>query len=335
MSKEVQHRIDALFEKAAITRTYVMPKEPADRQAMIRRVAAGTVISPLTGLFVDTVTWDSLQYHERIARLLRTICQRHPDWILCGPSAAGAHNFSNNLYLHRKIHVVTRMQAHSGIHGAVYSHYIPEPIRSVTIDGMRVTDSMRTMLDCARVLDFENAMIICSAALRAEQIPNSQLQEYVEGHPRIKGIIRARYVAEKAEPLCENGGEVAALCAFHETHFKKPEHQKKFASPLDGHEIRPDYVWTRDDGTLIAGELDGLQKYTDLRMTRGLSQAEILMREKDRESELNMLGIDVVRFQMQHVRNKEALQQRLNAARVPHELNPSRSPFARFQCKAY
>ena len=108
-----------------------------------------------------------------------------------------------------------------------------------------------------------------------------------------------------------------------------------FTSPLDGREIRGDFCWERDDGSLVVGELDGRRKYTDPAMTNGAEISEVIMREKDRESELNMLQIPVVRYQMEHVRKREPLRQRLEASRIPHDSNVWRSPFAGFRCVAY
>ena len=117
--------------------------------------------------------------------------------------------------------------------------------------------------------------------------------------------------------------------------ISSPQTQVTFTSPLDGREIRGDFCWERDDGSLVVGELDGRRKYTDPAMTNGAEISEVIMREKDRESELNMLQIPVVRFQMEHVRKREPLRQRLEASRIPHDSNVWRSPFAGFRCVAY
>lgn len=62
---------------------------------------------------------------------------------------------------------------------------------------------------------------------------------------------------------------------------------------------------------------------------------DVIVNEKDRESELNMLRISVVRFQMKHVWAKEPLKERLEAAQVPHDPDTWRSPFKGFRCVAY
>ena len=70
-------------------------------------------------------------------------------------------------------------------------------------------------------------------------------------------------------------------------------------------------------------------------MTVDGDTVDVILREKDRESELNMLKINVVRFQMEHVRSREPLWLRLDADRVPCHLCAYASPFAGFRSTAY
>ena len=223
----------------------------------------------------------------------------------------------------------------AGRHGFVIAHFYKDPPPTKVVDGMQVTAEIQTMADCARMLDFENAMIVCCTGLRKGNLTKTQLQEFVGNKRKIGGIIRARYVAEHAEPACENGGEVAALAAMLELGFAQPQAQVTYVSPLDGRNIRADFSWERDDGSIVVGELDGRQKYVDPSMTVGGDTVDVILREKDRESELNMLKINVVRFQMEHVRSREPLRRRLDAARVPRDLCAYASPFAGFRSTAY
>ena len=70
-------------------------------------------------------------------------------------------------------------------------------------------------------------------------------------------------------------------------------------------------------------------------MMHGGDACDVILNEKDRESELNMLRISVVRFQMKHVWAKEPLKERLEVAQVPHDPEAWRSPFKGFRCVAY
>ena len=46
---------------------------------------------------------------------------------------------------------------------------------------------------------------------------------------------------------------------------------------------RVDFLWERDDGTLIAGEFDGVQKYVDPLMTAGRTIRQVVDDERDRQ----------------------------------------------------
>lgn len=290
---------------------------------------------PYRGMYIAAARWGSLSYSQRIIWSLRTVCHIRPDWVLCGPSAAGALGFTTAIKLQRYVHIAVPKRSQAGRHGFVIAHFYKDMPATKTVDGMCVTAEMDTMLDCGRMLDFEHAMVVCCAGLRLTGLQKRRLQDYTGSRKRLGGLPRARYVAERADPACENGGEATALAAILEVGALQPRTQATFTSPLDGGDIRVDFLWKRDDGSVIVGELDGRQKYVDPSMTGQGDSIDVILREKDRETELNMLRIGVVRFQMEHVRDRRQLRQRLHAAGVPFDPVPRRSPFGGFLCRAY
>ncbi|WP_244609294.1 hypothetical protein [Bifidobacterium moukalabense] len=332
---KAQRRLDAMLHQAHARRRLAVPDQPRDRRAFQRRMRTGVIIMPKKGCYISAQQWNALSYANRIIWTLRTVCHQHPDWVLCGPSAAGAYGYSTTLQLQRYVHIAVTERSKAGRHGFVIAHFYKDPPPTKVVDGMRVTGEIQTMADCARMLDFEHAMIVCCTGLRKGNLTKEKLQEFVDNKRKIGGIIRARYVAERVEPACENGGEVAAFAAMLELGFAQPQVQVTYVSPLDERDIRPDFSWKRDDGSIVVGELDGRQKYVDPSMTVDGDTIGVILREKDRESELNMLKIDVVRFQMEHVRAREPLRQRLDAARVPRNPFACVSPFAGFRSTAY
>lgn len=335
MQTKTQQRLNALLQWFYARRCLASPTAPKDRRALQRRVRSGSVVMPYKGHYIGVEEWNKLSYAERIIWSLRSVCRRYQGIVLCGPSAAAVHGFTTSLKTQRYVHIAVSKRSQAGRHGFIFAHYYKDPPPTCEIDGMLVTDAMQTMMDCGRTLDFVNAFEICSMGLRKCGFANKALQGFVGRKRRLWGIIRARFVAECADPLCENGGEAVAVATIIELGYKQPQTQVTFTSPLDGREIRGDFCWERDDGSLVVGELDGRRKYTDPAMTNGAEISEVIMREKDRESELNMLQILVVRFQMEHVRKREPLRQRLEASRIPHDSNVWRSPFAGFRCVAY
>lgn len=222
-----------MLRQAYAHRRLAVPEQPKDRRACQRRVHTGMIIMPKKGYYISAQQWNALSYADRIKWTLRTVCHEHPDWVLCGPSAAGAYGYSTTLQLQRYVHIAVTERSKAGRHGFVIAHFYKDPPPTKVVDGMQVTAEIQTMADCARMLDFENAMIVCCTGLRKGNLTKTQLQEFVGNKRKIGGIIRARYVAEHAEPACENGGEVAALAAMLELGFAQPQAQVTYVSPLD------------------------------------------------------------------------------------------------------
>lgn len=324
-----------MFRECHKRRQLAHPTDPKDRRALQRRVRKGTVVMPHKGLYLDAEKWEALSYSERIIWTLRSVCQLYPGAVLCGPSAAAAYGLTSVWKIQKNVHIAVTDRSKAGRHGFIIARYYKNPPATCKIDGMLVTDLFQTLMDCARMLDFINAFEICSTGLRRFKSTVQALMNYIGGKMRLWGIIRARYLAERAEPLCENGGEAVALAMILELGYMRPRVQVVFLSPLDGGEIRGDFCWERADGTLVVGELDGRWKYMNPDMMDGGDMCDVILKEKDRESELNMLRVYVVRFQMKHVWEKEPLRERLEAAQVPHDPEAWRSPFKGFRCMAY
>ncbi|MBT1181963.1 hypothetical protein JS531_08390 [Bifidobacterium sp. CP2] len=323
-----------MLAQAEQHRSLAKAEQPGDRHLLARRMAAGELAMPMKGRFIRKPLWDSLPHGDRIMYRLRTICQEHPDWVLSGVSAAAVHRYTSSMYLQRYVHIAVTDPSRAGKRGQIFAHYIPDQ-QVISVGGLRVTPPEQTMFDCARTLDFPNAMAICAMGLRATGNPASSLQDYCLGHPRKRGLPRARFVAEHVDPMCTNGGEAISLAVSLEMGFAQPQCQKRFINPIDGGAIYADFTWTRDDGSLVVGELDGREKYVNPAMTGGVDIATVALREKDRETAINMLNIPVVRFQMAHVRNRTQFEQRLVAAQVPRPNFGKRTPFAGFVCAEY
>lgn len=332
---KARDRIHILLDTAEQHRLCAVAESDADRHMLRRRVKTGELIMPRQGMYMRASTWNALTYHEKSMRIYRTVCKLHTDWVLCSVSAAAVYGYTSTWHIQRYVHIGVSKRSSAGKHGYVVAHHLGDTVDFQVVDGVKVTTPMRTLFDCARMLDFENAMVICSMGLRKLQQDRTAFQRYVNGFRRKEGQARARYVAARAEPLCENGGEVAGLCRFYEFGYMPPRHQVTLHSPISGRDIRPDYLWRRDDGSWVAAELDGKQKYIDPSMTSGKHISDVIIQEKDRETELNLLSVDVIRFRMEHVRHPEQLQKLLEAARIPLDPNPDPSPFLGFRTKAY
>ena len=76
-----------------------------------------------------------------------------------------------------------------------------------------VTGPLRTVLDCASVLPFDEALAVADSALRAADVTKEELRRAADGHaPR--GRLRARRVADNASSAAANPFEsvLRAIC---------------------------------------------------------------------------------------------------------------------------
>lgn len=77
----------------------------------------------------------------------------------------------------------------------------------------RITDPVRTVVDCARFLPSDEALAVADSALRSGEVERAELVLAAERAPRT-GRARARRIAETASPLAANPMEsvLRALC---------------------------------------------------------------------------------------------------------------------------
>lgn len=189
----------------------------------------------------------------------------------------------------------------------------------MTIDGTPATCLWETVADCLRAATLREGLPIADAALRGLGIP---LDAFVAGVAHLgagrPGIRNALRTASFADPRSESGGESFARAAIIEEGFQIPQLQVGFRDPVDPWKaIRVDHLFTRADGSLVAGESDGMEKYLDERMLEGRTTAEVLVEERQRESHINALGITVMRYRHRDVAHPGRLARILTAFGIP------------------
>ena len=176
-----------------------------------------------------------------------------------------------------------------------------------------------TVADCLRASTLREGLPIADAALRRLDVP---LDAFVAGIAHLgrgrPGVRNALRTASFADPRAESGGESFARAAIIEEGFHIPELQASFRDPVDPWKvIRVDHLFTRADGSLVAGESDGMGKYLDEGMLEGRTTAEVLVDERQRESHINALGITVMRYRHRDVAQPGRLARILTAFGIP------------------
>jgi hypothetical protein len=162
-----------------------------------------------------------------------------------------------------------------GLHVAA----LPASHRS-TMQGVPITSKPRTLVDCARTLDVEAALVVADSAVRARSGRAADVLADCRGWP---GIEQARTVLGLADARADSALESRSRWRLHVQGLPAPELQLTLCDAHGRHVGEVDFVWL-DRRTIL--ETDGRLKYTS---------DEVLWAEKLREDALRALGFVVVR----------------------------------------
>jgi hypothetical protein len=262
-----------------------------ERQTLITRVDGGLLVQPLPGLFSRRSYWDSLPEDQRHIHLVRTLGILHPTWTFSYETAGAVYGIATSYRLLSKIHVSTSTTNRQRGTGPVVRH-ASKRLETQVEGRIRVTPPAKTVIDCCRTLGFREGLAVADAALRADLVSREMLAVELRSQGRQHGIRLARTIVSYADGRSENGGESIARAAIIELGYATPKLQVELRDPLaPGHVIRLDYLWRRVDGSIVAGELDGNDKYVMPSMTHGKTTSEVLVDERQREPRINALGI--------------------------------------------
>lgn len=312
-------RINHMIEEAESKGMYVVPRSELDERALDRRVARGGLTKLCKGLYARTAYLESLSPRERSRRAISTLANLQPRWTFCSYSAALVHGLQVPYALLDTVRVaVAPGHSRKRYPGFVHFHIVKGE-RPVTVDGIRVTSLLRTLLDCMCQAPFRYGLAIVDSALHWRLVSRAQLEAYVAvyGKGRI-GISTARRVLRYCDGRAENGGESVARATIIDLGLMIPELQVEVTDPMNPNvTARVDMFWRLPDGRIIIGELDGFVKYRD-DSTAGVDEAvRRLARERRREAHLNLTGATVVRFSYAEAEDPEYLFKLLTQAGVP------------------
>jgi predicted transcriptional regulator of viral defense system len=161
---------------------------------------------------------------------------------------------------------------------------------AVTSTPFRLTSVARTLLDCARRWDLDDAVVALDAALLAGRVTAQQLADGLMAQrawPQARRAARAVSLANgRAESPLETRGRLRIVGAG----LPEPELQVEIRT--QGRLVGVVDAWFEE--AAVAIEFDGRVKYTD--PWRGRSPEQVLWEEKRREDELRALDIRVVRL---------------------------------------
>ena len=294
--------------------------EKSLRCCLDRMFERGDLVRPAPSSYARSDYWQGLSPVQRHVHVVRALAAKHPGWVFCGVTAAAVLGYDPTWALLGKVHVAGDVGHRKYETGLVKPHELGE-YEVLDVNGVLVTVPSRTVFDCIRTVPFADGLAIADCATRLNAWSDDCVASIVDDFAqrgRHHGIRRAREVALLVDGRAESGGESIARANMVRAGFEVPELQINIEDALDPQKTyRVDFGWLVAETGLIVGELDGRQKYLDNKMTGGDDLADVLLRERLRESRISATASRIVRFSYEQARNPAVLAQILDAFGVP------------------
>lgn len=182
------------------------------------------------------------------------------------------------------------------------------------LDGLRLTTPARTIVDLARSLPFESAVIAGDVLARRYGVQTPELQAELQAAKRRRRIDAARQVVGFLDPHSESIGESRSRIMFRRLGLT-PQTQGEVCTTSGYPLAQVDFYF--GDGTVV-GEFDGPMRYGRL-LRAGTNTATALAAERRREQLLRDCGLQVVRWTWDDLcGNNVSLRVRLALAQRTH-----------------
>ncbi|MGQ1797962.1 DUF559 domain-containing protein [Kocuria oceani] len=251
-----------------------------------RRIRTGKLQRVHPGYFIAADRLPSLTPEQRMLLKHRAFARAaHTVPVFCLASAAVVHGLGLRRVPSR-IHTVSPPGhgTHHGYDGVVRHQTRLPTADAVVVDGLRTTSAERTLLDCARLLPFTDAVVLADQA-RLLGVSRTRLESLLPEWAGQRGVRRARSVLTVMDPRSESVGETLTRLLMMEYSLPMPELQWV----IDGRSgsYRADFAWPEHRLVL---EFDGETKYV------GATTIHCVLRdERRRETEIQELGWTVIR----------------------------------------
>ena len=225
------------------------------------------------------------------ANVLATAAELRRPGVISHLSAAVLHGLPLWGVTPQRVHLTRRPPAAGSGSSRVHLHVARLPDEQLAlIDGVPTTDATRTVVDLARTLPFESAVVAADAALASGLTSTESLAGCLWAMGSVPGSRRAARVLAFADGDSESAGESRSRVLYR-LGLPTPALQFRVRRP-DGSLVgRCDFGW-EDLRTL--GEFDGRLKY-GANAPSGRSPADVVFVEKVREDAMRDLGWQMAR----------------------------------------
>ncbi|MDI9916192.1 hypothetical protein [Rhodococcus sp. IEGM 1379] len=258
------------------------------------------------GAYVSRAQLSDLAVHERHRVRVRAVANAaHVGSIVSHTSAAVIHGFElwntplDRVHLSRNRRGGSRQSPDRHVHSAQFADD-----EVTTVDGLAVTTPGRTVVDLARSLPFEQALVAGNSALRRTPVGIDEIKGTLSRVPRHPLHRHAFHAVSSMDARIESVGESRSLALFVRERLPIPQPQVQIGN------ARVDFLW-REHRTI--GEFDGRVKYGRL-VPAGRSAEDVLWEEKLREDRLREAGWQVARWTWADLSTPSLVARRITAA---------------------
>jgi hypothetical protein len=211
-----------------------------------------------------------------------------------------------------RVHVTRRPRAWNDTSGVLRCHVARLRDDEVTeVDGLQVTDPIRTALDLARSLPHEAAVVALDAALHLGALSHDALRGRlfdIAGTPGSRSAARA---VTAADGRSESVGESRSRVIMHRWKLAPSALQFEIRSGDGALVGRTDFAWESDR---LVGEFDGRITYGRL-LRPGQEPGDAVFAEKRREDVIRDENWGVIRWVWAELRRPDRLAARIRRAR--------------------
>lgn len=279
------------------------------RSGQLRRVARGVYMDG--GADADPLALHRARLHT----------YRDPAGAFSHVSAAVLHGFTLWRVDLSRVHISRSGNSGGSRTSSLHIHSTslrPDEIRHV--DGLPVTSPLRTVVDLARTLPADQAVVAGDSALTIHPDITSSLSDALASARSRSGIAAARRTLPFLDGRSESPGESLSRVRIRAAGLPAPVLQHELRTPSGAFVARPDFFW-KDAG--VVGEFDGRGKYG---CDEPGTTAEIVHREKRREDAIRSLGFEVVRWTWEDLFRFEPVREALTDAARRARARQTRTP---------
>jgi hypothetical protein len=208
-----------------------------------------------------------------------------------------------------RVHVTRDGSGGGRVDHCLHVHVAPLDAEEVVeIDGIAVTSLARTVVDLARSVGFEEAVVVADAALARSDPPD--LEEALDRAAGWRGAPAARRAVAFADGRSGSVGESRSRIAIAAAGLPPPVLQLEIRAARGRLVGYTDFGWP---AYRTVGEFDGQIKYGRL-LRPGQEPGDAVFAEKVREDRIRASGLTVVRWTWSEIPRFEAVAERLRRA---------------------